>query len=341
MMVETGPHRRYNPLTDEWLLVSPQRAQRPWQGAEAKPDEQPRPAYDEGCYLCPGNLRAGGVQNPDYTGVFVFENDFSALSSGGNHAPLSSSPLFQNVPARGTCRVICFSPDHSRTLPELSAPQRRAVVDTWADQTLDLGQRHAWVQLFENKGEMMGCSNPHPHGQVWATDYLPNEAVREDRTQAAYLAQHGTNMLLDVAAAEAASGERVVASTADWLAVVPYWAAWPFETLLLPRFALQRLPDMTPGQRDGLAAILGELTARYDNLFGTRFPYSMGWHQAPFGDRETQHWQVHAHFYPPLLRSATVRKFMVGYEMLAEPQRDLTPEQAAERLRAVPGALSS
>lgn len=229
-------------------------------------------------------------------------------------------------------------PDHGKSLPLLTPEQLRAVVDVWADQTAELGQRFANVQVFENKGAMMGCSNPHPHGQVWATAHLPQELAAEDAHQRAYFAEHGRALLLDTATREATS-ERVVEINDDWLAIVPFWAAWPFETLLLPRFAVQRMPQLTDGQRTSLASILKALTTRYDNLFQTSFPYSMGWHQAPFNADETDHWQLHAHFYPPLLRSAEVRKFMVGYEMLAEPQRDLTPERAAEMLRAVSGLV--
>jgi UDPglucose--hexose-1-phosphate uridylyltransferase len=322
------PHRRYNPLSDEWILVSPHRAKRPWQGQEDVPDRAVQPSHDPDCYLCPGNARVTGETNPDYTGSFVFQNDFPALMPDVP-SPEVNDPLFRSEAARGESRVICFSPDHAKTLPELPLSAIRGVIDTWAEQTADLGTRYAHVQLFENKGAMMGCSNPHPHGQVWATDYLPHEVAIEDRTQAAM-----PGMLLELAAREA-GGVRVVVETALWLAIVPYWASWPFETLLLPRFAVQRLPDLNAEQRDELAVAIKELTTRYDNLFQTSFPYSMGWHGAPFGGDPQDHWQLHAHFYPPLLRSASVRKFMVGYEMLAEAQRDLTPEQAAERLRAV------
>ena len=326
------PHRRYNPLTGEWLLVSPHRARRPWQGQEDAPDLEQRPAYAPGCYLCPGNARVTGEVNPAYPGTFVFANDFAALTRDAP-APQGEDPLFRAAGAQGEARVICFSPDHAKTLPELEQAAIRGVVDCWAEQCVELGQRYANVQLFENKGAMMGCSNPHPHGQVWATSYLPHEIATEDRHQAAWLAEHGAQMLLQLAEREA-SGPRVVVENADWLAIVPYWAAWPFEVLLLPRFAVQRLPELTGSQRDNLAAILKALTVRYDNLFQCSFPYSMGWHGAPFGLNEVGHWQLHAHFYPPLLRSASVRKFMVGYELMAEAQRDLTPEQAAERLRA-------
>jgi UDPglucose--hexose-1-phosphate uridylyltransferase len=322
------PHRRYNPLRDEWILVSPHRAKRPWQGQEDAPDLAQQPAHDPGCYLCPGNARITGETNPDYAGTFVFANDFAALLPDAP-SPDSIDPLFRAEGAHGESRVICFSPDHGKTLPELSMSAIGGVIDTWAEQTAELGQRYANVQVFENKGAMMGCSNPHPHGQVWATDYLPHEVTIEDRTQAAML-----GMLLELAERET-GGPRVVVETTHWLAIVPWWASWPFETLLLPRFAVQRLPDLNAGQRADLAIALKELTARYDNLFCCSFPYSMGWHGAPFTEGAKDHWQLHAHFYPPLLRSASVRKFMVGYEMLAESQRDLTPEQAAERLRAV------
>ena len=231
-------------------------------------------------------------------------------------------------------RVICFSPDHSKSLPELSPSEIRGVIDTWSDQVAELGATYPWIQVFENKGAMMGCSQPHPHGQIWANSFLPNEAATEDKHQREYFARYGRSLLVDYAAAES-GGERVVVETEHWLAVVPYWAAWPFETLLLPKAHVARLPDLSDAQRDDLAVAMKKVTSRYDNLFMCSFPYSMGWHGAPFLDGDQAHWQLHAHFYPPLLRSATVRKFMVGYEMLAESQRDLTPEQAADRLRAV------
>jgi len=330
------PHRRFNPLTGGWVQVSPQRMGRPWQGEVTEPDPLP-PAHDPACYLCPGNARVGGEANPAYEGVYVFSNDFPALADEAGNAA-SDDLLFRAEASGGVCRVICFSPDHGRSLPRLAPAQIRQVIDTWADQTAELGARFAHVQVFENKGAMMGCSNPHPHGQVWATAHIPEEPAAEDAQQRAYLAQHGRPLLLDVAEREAAS-ERVVEANDDWIAIVPFWAAWPFETLLLPRFVVQRIPQLTDAQRDSLASILKALTTRYDNLFHTSFPYSMGWHGAPFGEGPGDHWQLHAHFYPPLLRSAAVRKFMVGYEMLAEPQRDLTPERAAEMLRSVSGSV--
>ena len=293
--------------------------------------------HDAGCYLCAGNLRVGGQRNPPYVGPYVFDNDFAALQPDGlNNPPVSAAdPLMQVEAAAGVCRVICYSEDHSMIMAQMPVPLVARIVSAWCQETAALGRRWPWVQVFENKGELMGCSNPHPHGQVWASQHLPNEALLEDQHQRDYHARHGQPLLLATAQREAALGERVVVQTAHWLAVVPFWAVWPFETLLLPLAPLSRLPEMNAAQSADLALALSVLTRRYDALFGCDFPYSMGWHGAPFDDRDPAPWQVHAHFYPPLLRSATVRKFMVGYELLAEAQRDLTPEAAAQRLRDV------
>jgi len=335
------PHRRYNPLTGDWILVSPQRTQRPWLGQVEKRPPEERPAYDPHCYLCPGNARASGAVNPPYTETWVFDNDFAALLPDTPSTIQNADPLFTCQSVKGVCRVLCFSPRHDLTLAEMDVSSIRRVVDLWAAQVAELGQIYRWVQVFENKGEMMGCSNPHPHGQLWAGDFLPNEVAQEERQQRAYFERFERPLLLDYVQAEAGQGERVVVENAHWLAVVPYWALWPFETLLLPRRPVLRLPDLTPPERDALADALKRLLVKYDNLFATSFPYSMGWHGAPCGASTLDsadggaHWQLHAHFYPPLLRSATVKKFMVGYEMLAEPQRDLTAEQAAERLRSM------
>lgn len=328
------PHRRLNPLNGSAVLLSPHRMKRPWQGQTDEACEARGAAHDPGCYLCPGNARVTGERNPDYRGVHVFPNDFAAVMPD-TPAPNGGDTLFAAEAAQGESRVLCFLPDHGASLPLLSVPQVREVVDAWAGQSEDLGRRHRYVQLFENKGAMMGCSNPHPHGQIWATSWVPDEPAREDERQRAWMAAHGRPMLLEVAEREAAEGERAVVQTERWIAIVPFWASWPFETLLLPRFPVARIEELEPADRDGLAAVLKELTTRYDNLFRCSFPYSMGWHGAPYDGRATDGWQLHAHFYPPLLRSATVRKFMVGFEMLAEAQRDLTPEQAAMRLRAV------
>ena len=329
------PHRRFNPLSGQWVLVSPHRAKRPWQGQQESVPTATLPTHDPDCFLCPGNARVTGDRNPEYRGTYVFTNDFAALMSDTPPAPDSHDPLMRSQSARGVSRVICFSPDHSKTLPELTLPALEQVVTAWQAQTEELGKHYPWVQLFENKGAAMGCSNPHPHGQVWANSFLPNEAEREDRLQHDYFREHASPLLLDYAQRELAAGERIVVNTEHWLAVVPYWAAWPFETLLLPKTAVQRITDLSAAQSRDLALALKKLTSRYDNLFQCSFPYSMGWHGAPFNGADNRHWQLHAHFYPPLLRSASVRKFMVGYEMLAEAQRDLTAEQAAERLRAV------
>jgi len=283
-------------------------------------------------------VRASGQRNPDYPSVYVFDNDFAAVHGDAPAAPADEDRFFSAQPVTGCTRVICFSPDHSQTLPDLPASSLRAVIDTWCAQAAELGETYASVQVFENKGAAMGCSNPHPHGQIWATNFVPDEVAREGVTQAQWQDRHGSTMLLDLVERERASGERVVVETERWLAIVPYWATWPFETLLLPRFPVTRLQELEEAERDDLAGALKALTTRYDNLFETSFPYSMGWHGAPNGG-DDRGWQLHAHFYPPLLRSASVRKFMVGFEMLAEAQRDLTAEQAAERLRGVSDIL--
>ncbi|GAB4420277.1 MAG: galactose-1-phosphate uridylyltransferase [Anaerolineae bacterium] len=330
------PHRRYNPLTGEWVLVSPHRTKRPWQGQVERPPQETRPAYDPQCYLCPGNSRAGGLQNPPYDNTFVFTNDFSALLPDTPPAAIASHPLLRTESESGICRVICFSPRHDLTLPEMAVEDIRHVIDVWAEQVTELGKQYRWVQVFENKGAIMGCSNPHPHGQIWAGSALPNEPAKEERQQRVYFEERKLPLLVDYADIESILRERIVVENKDWVAVVPYWAVWPFETLLLPRRHVLRLPDLTDSERDALADILKRLLTRYDNLFEVSFPYSMGWHGAPTDDDDYSHWQLHAHFYPPLLRSATVKKFMVGYEMLGEAQRDLTAEQAADRLRSAP-----
>ena len=326
-------HRRYNPLLDEWILVSPHRTKRPWQGQAETPPVDSRPRHDPDCYLCPGNLRANGERNPDYESTFVFVNDFSAVLPDVPPMEQAEHPLLQARSLCGEARVICFSPRHDLTLAEMSRQEIRLVIDLWASQTEELGQRFAWAQVFENRGDMMGASNPHPHGQIWATDSLGSIVQREGTQQRAYMEQHGRPMLLDYARLECERGERIVVENAIWLAVTPYWAVWPFETLLLPKMPVLRLPDLNKDERADLADILKRLLVKYDNLFEASFPYSMGWHGAPYLEGDQAHWQLHAHFYPPLLRSATVRKFMVGYEMLAEPQRDITAESAAQRLR--------
>jgi UDPglucose--hexose-1-phosphate uridylyltransferase len=331
------PHRRYNPLTGDWILVSPHRTQRPWQGRREEPAADRRKPYDGTCYLCPGNVRANGEKNPDYRETHVFTNDFAALRPDSNHAVPDMHPLLRCGPVSGTCRVICFSPRHDLTLPEMEDSSVLRVVEAWTGQLRELGRKYRWVQIFENKGDIMGCSNPHPHGQVWAGDVLPNEPSAEDFHQRAYFDRNGEVLLNVVAKIESEIGERIVAENPHWIAAVPFWAVWPFEMLLIPRARRLRLTDLDGEERASLARILKTMLIKYDNLFETSFPYTMGWHGAPTDDGDYPHWQLHAHFYPPLLRSATVKKFMVGYELLAEAQRDITAEQAAGRLRALPG----
>ncbi len=334
--LEKHPHRRYNPLLDEWILVSPHRAKRPWQGSEERPPAIVRPPYDPDCYLCPGNTRANGDRNPNYESTFVFVNDYSAVLPDAPDFDKCAGALFKTMSLRGEARVICFSPRHDLTLAEMSLTEIERVVDLWARQTLELGERYSWVQVFENRGAMMGASNPHPHGQIWATDSLGSIPHKEDAQQRAFSERCGNRLLLEYANRELEMAERVVMENSSWLVVVPYWALWPYETMLLPKFPVMRLPELDARQRRKLSQILKRLLVAYDNLFETSFPYSMGWHGAPHSGDANDHWQLHAHFYPPLLRSSTVKKFMVGYEMLAEAQRDITPEQAAARLRESP-----
>jgi UDPglucose--hexose-1-phosphate uridylyltransferase len=335
-LIPNQPHRRFNPLSGEWILVSPHRTQRPWQGkVEAIPPVYGA-RYDPNCYLCPGNFRANGAVNPQYETVFAFENDFGALLPGTAPCAAGDHPLIRQEAIRGICRVLCFSPRHDLTLALMSAEEIRLVVDLWAAQDDELGRDYPWVQIFENRGDIMGCSNPHPHGQLWAGSTIPNEPLKEEVQQRRYRMEQGSVLLLDYLEFEGNQRARIVVENDSWVAMVPFWAVWPFETLLLPRRHVWQMSQLGPGERDLLAAILKRLLTRYDNLFQISFPYTMGWHGAPHGTGDPAHWQLHAHFYPPLLRSASVRKFMVGYEMLAEPQRDITPEAAAERLQSLP-----
>jgi UDPglucose--hexose-1-phosphate uridylyltransferase len=329
------PHRRRNPLTGEWVLVSPQRTQRPWQGKQEPLPPSSAPRHDPSCYLCPGNTRAGGARNPDYPSTYVFTNDFPALLPEAGEATPEQAYLLTGEQVTGTSRVVCFSPRHDLTFADLPVEGIRTVIDTWAQETATLGERYRWVQVFENKGALMGCSNAHPHGQIWAGSFLPNEPAKEDREQRAYLARTGSVLLLDYVRLETERGERIVAMNDRWAALVPFWAVWPFELLILPRTLIRRMPDASNEDRDALAALLSTVLRAYDKVFSVSFPYTMGWHGAPFMADDNAHWQLHAHVYPPLLRSASVKKFMVGYEMLAEPQRDVTAESAAAMLRSL------
>ncbi len=334
-----GSHRRFNPLAGRWVLVSPHRLDRPWQGAKDAPQSSPGVAYDPDCYLCPGNLRAGGVRNPNYEGVYVFDNDFPALRAEVDAAQgESSNPLFRAQPEPGVCRVLCYSPDHSRTLSALSVPEIEAVVAAWVAQSEELAARFpdGSVQIFENKGELMGCSNPHPHGQIWAQASLPAELETELALCTAYAREHDSALLADYLQAELELKDRLICANEEFVALVPYWATWPYEALVLPRESRPRLPSLSTAQQRGFADVLQRLSARYDHLFKVSFPYSAGIHQAPGNGRYDHVFTLHMHFYPPLLRSAEVKKFMVGYEMLADPQRDLTPESAAAMLRDLP-----
>jgi UDPglucose--hexose-1-phosphate uridylyltransferase len=333
------PHRRWNPLRRSWTLVSPQRTQRPWQGEVGTAMPAAGPSYDPDCYLCPGNQRAGGAVNPAYTSVFEFVNDYSALLPEiPAETEKPASPLLVGEPVRGLCKVLCFHPDHSLTLARMTREQIRAVVDAWVEQFVELGGKEwiEYVQIFENRGAMMGCSNPHPHGQIWSSGFVPEEPAAETEAQRDHLARTGRCLLCEYLAAERAAGERVVFENEHFTALVPWWAVWPFEVMLLSRRHLGTMPELAEEEREALADALKRLTTRYDNLFNTSFPYTMGFHQSPSDGRAHPEWHFHAHFYPPLLRSATVRKFMVGFEMLAMPQRDITAESAAERLRACP-----
>ncbi len=345
---EEHPHRRYNPLTDSWVLVSPHRTKRPWQGQVEKNASDERPAYDPTCYLCPTNTRANGESNPDYADVYAFDNDFAALlidlptlgglrgATEGGTSP--SNPLFQVKHERGLSRVICFSPRHDVTIPEMTSEQIRKVVDLWCAEYTTLGAIDFinYVQIFENKGAIMGCSNPHPHGQIWAQQSIPDEPLKKQTAQTRYFEQNGNTLLSDYLTEELTQKERVICENDHFVVLVPFWAVWPFEAMIIPRRPMARITDMSDAEKTAYADALRQLTIRYDNLFETSFPYSAGIHQAPTDGQEYVAWHWHHTFYPPLLRSATVKKFMVGYEMLANPQRDITPEQAAKRLREVP-----
>lgn len=332
-----SPHRRWNPLRRDWVVVSPHRTARPWQGQTEETTRPQALAYDPACYLCPGNLRANGDHTPHYTGTYIFQNDFAALKSdtAATTLDLSGAGLLCAESERGICRVICFDPRHDLTLATMPVEAIERVIDAWAAQSAELGALEAiqYVQIFENRGAMMGASNPHPHGQVWATEHIPNEPSLELASQQAYWREHSQSLLSTYLLLELDGRERIVAQNDAWVALVPFWAVWPFELLVLPRQQVATIEALDAHQRNGLAAILKTVTVAYNNLFDTPFPYSMGLHPAPADGKAHPEWLLHLHFYPPLLRSATIRKFMVGFELLGSPQRDITPESAAEMLR--------
>lgn len=336
--IHEHPHRRWNPLTESWVLVSPHRSKRPWQGQVEKLADDTRPAHDTSCYLCARNVRANGEINPDYENVYAFTNDFAALLPENTEGGKIQDVLFKIQPERGLCRVICFSPRHDLTIPEMSVSDIRKVVDLWCAEYATLGKiayiKH--VQIFENKGAIMGCSNPHPHGQIWAQSTVPDEPAKKSKTQLKYFIQRNRTLLSDYVQAELVKKDRILFENDHFVGLVPFWAVWPFEAMLVPKRAVARITDLTDAEKTAFAHAYKQLTVQYDNLFEVSFPYSAGIHQAPTDNKPHPEWHLHASFYPPLLRSAMVKKFMVGYEMLANPQRDITPEKAAEVLRGLP-----
>lgn len=341
MKLTQDPHRRFNPLSNEWVLVSPHRTARPWQGEVARPSNNAEPAYDPKCYLCPGNERAGGVRNPKYSSTFVFDNDFAALKpeTTCDRMDVDNKGLLVAESEPGICRVICFSPRHDLTLATMSTSEIEPVVNAWIEQFHELGnlQEINHVQIFENRGAMMGASNPHPHCQIWATASIPEAPASELTSQRAYLKAHERCLLCDYIALEQKQKVRVVWENEGFIVVVPFWAVWPFEVLVCSRRHFGSMYEFNPDEIRTLAAVLQQVTSTYDKVFGIPFPYSMGFHQSPTDGVEHPECHFHAHFYPPLLRSATIRKFMVGFEMLGTPQRDITPESAADRLRELVG----
>jgi UDPglucose--hexose-1-phosphate uridylyltransferase len=331
-------HTRLNILTGDWILVSPHRMKRPWQGKVEDLPADDRPSYDPKCYLCPGNQRSDGTINPAYEHAYVFTNDFSALLTDSPVGEYQVSDLLKAKSERGICRVICFSPDHHLTLPLMTDDAIVKVMELWQQEYVELSKYSfiKYIQIFENKGEIMGCSNPHPHGQIWASSSIPLELSKETTQQQLYFQQHGTSLLGDYLKTELQQQERMVVENEHFAALVPFWAVWPYETMIISKRHVQNVLQFTEQEKKSLASILKKVTTKYDNLFHVSFPYSAGMHQAPVNDGEHEEWHWHMHFYPPLLRSATVKKFMVGYEMLANPQRDITAESAALALRSLP-----
>jgi len=335
---EDHPHRRYNPLNGEWVLVSPHRAKRPWQGQVEKKQEEVRPEYDPNCYLCPGNERVGGEKNPEYDSTYIFTNDFAALKPDVPVGDTNEDDLFITKSELGKCKVICFSPRHDLTIPEMDVEDIKKVVDLWQEEYETLGKEDYinHVQIFENKGSMMGCSNPHPHGQIWSQSTVPYHVEKEQIHQEKYFKKHGRSLLFDYLKKELEKKERILVENEHFVALVPFWAVWPFETMIISKKHIQHIGQLNDEEKLAFADVYKKLTTMYDNLFEISFPYSAGIHQAPTDGKEYPEWHIHMHFYPPLLRSATVKKFMVGYEMLGEPQRDITAETSAKMLQELP-----
>lgn len=326
------PHRRLNPLTGEWVLVSPHRTQRPWNGKEEIEKSADRKKYDPNCYLCPGNMRANGEKNPQYSDVFIFQNDFSALLPNQEQIEMKRDDFLQTRQVNGTCRVICFTPEHDLSLALAPEETILNVITAWKEQLNELRKIYPYIQIFENKGEIMGCSNPHPHGQIWAGDFIPEIIHKESINQKEYYQKNSSPLLMDYLVKELNIGHRIILENDDWAVLVPYWALWPYETMIIPKKHRARFNELNKNEMISLSKIMKKILVKYDNLFHTSFPYSMGWHYSPYNENDSAHWTLHGHFYPPLLRSASIKKFMVGYEMMAEPQRDITAEQAAEKL---------
>ncbi len=332
------PHRRFNPLTGEWVKVSPHRTQRPWNGQTEEGGEITLQEYDRGCYLCPGNERAGGNRNPDYRGVYVFNNDFAALLPDTEHMEENENDFITGKTEKGICRVICYTDKHNLTMAHMNTDEITNIINIWKKEYLELSEydyiNH--VQIFENKGAVMGCSNPHPHGQIWAEEFIPNIPASEIANQEKYHEKHGSCLLCDYAEYESGKNTRIVSRNSSFIAVVPYWAVWPFETMILPLRHISSIGELSDDETSDFADIFKKVTVKYDNLFKTSFPYSMGIHQSPTDGKDYSFTHMHVHFAPPLLRSAAVKKFMVGYELMAMPQRDITPEKSAEVLRDLP-----
>lgn len=327
------PHRRYNILTGEWILVSPHRTKRPWQGKTEDGKNQKKEQYDPSCYLCPGNTRASGDTNPDYKEPFTFINDFSSLLPHSSEIDFEEG-LLKAESEKGICKVVCFSPDHSLTLPLMDENDITRVIQMWKKEYVELGANKGinYVQIFENKGAIMGCSNPHPHGQIWSQSSIPTEILKKSIKFKEYWNKNQRSLLADYLEQELKNGQRILKENEHFAALVPYWAIWPFEAMIIPKRHLQHIGQLTAAEEKSYAEILKKLTIKYDNLFDSSFPYSSGIHQIPTNGKLYPEWHFHMSFYPPLLRSATVKKFMVGYEMFAGPQRDITAEEAAQRL---------